>query len=410
VPRPSRIALVVTAVAALSACTPARMPRLAQVLAARGGPAQARIEQAFAVIRDEYVTEPDLATLEEAARAADEHVLASEPVASADRLVEAAVTAMLERLDPYSSYLSRDLYTELRRDTGDAGGIGLEVTIRDGVLTVVEPIDGAPAERAGIAGGDAIVAIDGEPTASLTLVDVVHRLRGPLGTRVTLAVERKGVPRFDVAVTRETVRLVAVKSRLLDGGYGYLKVKSIPARAADDAERALRGVEPADGFRGVILDLRGNPGGLLTESARLADVFVDEGLIAWTEGRDERQQKRFVATRRARRNVPMVVLVDHGTAAGSEVVAAALQDHRRALVVGFPTFGRGTVQTIFALEAGTALKLTTGRLRTPNGASIEGVGVKPDVLVGDGEPLARGEEDLVLREAVERLGGAPAAK
>ncbi len=310
------------------------------------------------------------------------------------QLVEGAVNGMLTSLDPHSAYLTPDLYKELQVDTrGSFGGLGIEITVKNGILTVVSPIEDTPAFRAGIKSGDQILKIDGDFTKDMSLIEAVKKMRGPRGTKITLTLRREGVSDvFDVTVTREIIEIQSVKSRSLEKGYGYIRVTQFQERTDDDLEKALDAmVKESDGpLAGLVLDLRNNPGGLLTQAVRVADLFLDSGLIVYTDGRLESQkQKYFAHKRKSRMDFPIVVIVNGGSASAAEIVAGALQDHRRALILGTQTFGKGSVQTILPLGDNSALRLTTARYYTPRGRSIQATGITPDIVMANEPGLVK---------------------
>ncbi len=331
------------------------------------------------------------------------------------RLVEGAINGMLASLDPHSAYLTPELYKELQVETkGSFGGLGIEITNRNGMLTVVAPIEDTPAYRAGIKAQDIILKIDGEFTKDLSLVEAVKKMRGPKNTKVKLTIKRDHPQKLlDVVLTREIIKIQSVKSRALPGGYGYLRVTQFQEHSDDDIERSLRQLEKdTGGLRGVILDLRNNPGGLLTQAVKISDVFLDSGLIVYTDGRLENQKQKYFAHKaNTWGDFPMVVLVNGGSASASEIVAGALQDHKRALVLGTQTFGKGSVQTILPLDETSALRLTTARYFTPNGRSIQAKGIEPDIVMDQrGKQQAKGDVSPLLREAnlprhLDRPGG-----
>jgi carboxyl-terminal processing protease len=309
-------------------------------------------------------------------------------------LVTGAINGMLSSLDPHSAYLTPDLYKELQMDTqGRFGGLGIEITIKDGVLTVVSPIEDTPAFKAGIKPGDMIFKIEGEFTKDMTLIDAVKKMRGPKGTKITISIKREGVPELiDFTLTRDTIRIQSVRSRDLEPGYGYIRLAQFQERSDRDMQKALKKFsEEKAGIKGLVLDLRNNPGGLLTQAVRVSDLFLDSGLIVYTEGRNESQrQKYFAQKENSWVDFPMVVLVNGGSASASEIVAGALQDHKRAVVLGTKTFGKGSVQTILPLDDNSALRLTTARYFTPKGRSIQATGIVPDIVV-DSVPLVEGK-------------------
>ncbi len=334
------------------------------------------------------------------------------------QLIEGAINGMLASLDPHSAYLTPDLYKELQVDTkGSFGGLGIEITNRNGVLTVVSPIEDTPAYRAGVKAGDQIMKIDGEFTKDMSLVDAVKKMRGPKDTKVTLTLKREALPElFDVTMTREIIKIQSVKSKMLDKGYGYARVTQFQERTDDDLERALKSLDKeAGGLQGLVLDLRNDPGGLLTQAVKVADLFLDSGLIVYTDGRLENQKQKYFAHKPGTwGDFPMVVLVNGGSASASEIVAGALQDHKRALVLGTQTFGKGSVQTILPLDSDSALRLTTARYYTPSGRSIQASGITPDIIMDQTTLLAKSEKppgSALLREAnLPRHLGGPKAK
>ncbi len=302
------------------------------------------------------------------------------------QLIEGAISGMLAALDPHSAYLPPEVYNELQVDTrGSFGGLGIEITMRDNVLTVVSPIEDTPAQRAGIKPGDQIIKIEEEFTKDMPLLEAVKRMRGPEGSAVTISIRREGLPRLlDVKLVREVIRIKSVRKQLLEPGYGYIRVAQFQERTATDLQRYLDTLEEESGSKlsGLVLDLRNNPGGLLTQAVRVSDLFLDSGLVVYTDGRLENQKHKYYARKNgSRTDFPMVVLVNSGSASASEIVAGALQDHKRALVLGTQTFGKGSVQTILPLEEDSAIRLTTARYYTPNGRSIQATGITPDIVM-----------------------------
>jgi carboxyl-terminal processing protease len=324
---------------------------------------------------------------------------------STKQLIEGAINGMLASLDPHSAYLTPELYKELQVDTkGTFGGLGIEITNRNGILTVVSPIEDTPAYRAGVKSGDQIMKIDGEFTKDMSLVDAVKKMRGPKDTKVTLTLKRDGVNElFDVTLNREVIKIQSVKWKMLDKGYGYVRVTQFQERTDDDLERALKALDKeAGGLQGLVLDLRNDPGGLLTQAVKVADLFLDSGMIVYTDGRLENQKQKYFAHKPGTwSDFPMVVLVNGGSASASEIVAGALQDHKRALVLGTQTFGKGSVQTILPLDDNSALRLTTARYYTPSGRSIQATGIVPDIVMDQSTTLAKNDKGNgpLLREA-----------
>src|SRR6202166_2561784 len=313
-----------------------------------------------------------------------------EPVTT-KKLIDGAISGMLASLDPHSAYLTPDLYRDLEVETrGSFGGLGLEVTVKDDMLTVVSPIDDTPAYKAGVKAGDQIVKINDDFTKGMTLTDAVKRMRGPQGSQIHLTIHRKGVPElFTVSVTREVIKIKSVKAKELRHGYDYVRVSSFEEGTGDDLQKALDRFRAQHNgqIKGLVLDLRDNPGGLLNQAVQVGDEFLDGGLIVYTQGRQENQQQKYFSHRKKDFvDYPMVVLVNGGSASASEIVAGALQDQRRAISVGTQTFGKGSVQTILPLDDHSALRLTTARYYTPNGRSIQAVGITPDVDVDNPKP------------------------
>jgi carboxyl-terminal processing protease len=300
-------------------------------------------------------------------------------------LVSGAINGMLHSLDPHSAYLTPDLYKELQSDTqGRFGGLGIEITVRGGILTVVSPIEDTPAAKAGIKPGDQIFKIEEEFTKDMTLVEAVKKMRGLKGTKINLSVRREGVADLlDFTLVRDIIRVQSVRSRTLEPGYGYVRLAQFQERSDRDLQRALEKLlAEKSGLKGLVLDLRNNPGGLLTQAVRVSDIFLDTGLIVYTEGRIETQKQKYFAQKEGTwLDFPVVVLVNGGSASASEIVAGALQDHNRAVVLGTKTFGKGSVQTILPLDDNSALRLTTARYFTPKGRSIQATGIVPDFII-----------------------------
>ncbi len=304
-------------------------------------------------------------------------------------LVYGAIRGMLETLDPHSSFMPPEIYREMQVETqGSFGGLGIEITVRDRQLTVVSPIEGTPADRAGILAGDRIVKINGEATKDMTLFEAVRKLRGPRGSRVTIAIMREGLTEAkDFTITREVIEVHSVRSFDLGDRIGYIRMVSFQEKTARDLERTLEQFQ-ASGVKAIVLDLRNNPGGLLSQAVQAADLFLQKGqLIVYTEGRARNQDLRFSAEHtKTLPQVSMVVLVNGGSASASEIVAGALQDHRRAVILGTQTFGKGSVQTVIPLNDGSGLRLTTAKYFTPRGQTIQGKGITPDIQVEPPKP------------------------
>lgn len=302
------------------------------------------------------------------------------------KLVYGAINGMLASLDPHSSFMPPDTYKELKIDTkGAFGGLGIEITIKDGILTVISPIEDTPAHKAGIKAGDQIFKIDDKFTKDLNINDAVKRMRGPKGTKVILTIMREGFdkPR-EFPLMRDIIQIKSVRSRLLDNGYGYVRVAQFQEKTDEDLTKALKTLndENKGPLSGLVLDLRNDPGGLLDQAVKVADHFVEDGLIVYTEGREKDSKMQFSARKGGKEpHYPIVVLINSGSASASEIVAGALQDHKRAIVMGTQSFGKGSVQTIIPLSDESGLRLTTARYFTPNGRSIQAKGITPDIVV-----------------------------
>jgi carboxyl-terminal processing protease len=307
-------------------------------------------------------------------------------------LIYGAVKGMLETLDPHSSFMPPDAFREMQVETqGSFGGLGIEITVKDRMLTVVAPIEGTPADRAGIHPGDRIVKIEGQITKDMTLMDAVRRLRGPKGSKVTISILREGqLEPFDVTLVREVIEVKSVRQKDLGDGIYYVRIASFQERTSKDLERALEQAQKS-GSNSLILDLRNDPGGLLNQAVAVSDMFLDKGqLIVYTRGRQKDQDLRFTAEHAAGfAKLPMVVLVNGGSASASEIVAGALQDWKRAVILGTKTFGKGSVQTVIPLSDGSGLRLTTAKYFTPKGRSIHGSGIMPDIVVELPKPEAK---------------------
>ena len=304
-------------------------------------------------------------------------------------LIYGAVKGMLETLDPHSAFMPPETFREMQVETqGSFGGLGIEITVKDRTLTVVSPIEGTPADHAGIQPGDRIIKIEGQPTKDLTLMDAVRKLRGPKGSKVTITILREGsLEPLDVTLVREVIEVKSVRSKDLGDGIYYVRLSSFQERTSKDLERALEQAQKA-GSTALILDLRNDPGGLLNQAVAVSDMFLDKGqLIVYTQGRVKNQDLRFTAEHsNGFPRWPMVVLVNGGSASASEIVAGALQDWKRAVILGTKTFGKGSVQTVIPLSDGSGLRLTTAKYFTPRGRSIHGTGIMPDIIVEPPKP------------------------
>lgn len=317
-------------------------------------------------------------------------------------LLNDAINGMLTKLDPHSGYLKPRDVSSLRDSTsGSFGGIGIEMDVIDGLIEVIAPIDDSPASRAGILAKDIITHVDEEPVRDISLQEAIEILRGPLGSAVTLGILREveGQPQeVTVSLERAVIRVTSVKHEMLPHGIGYLRISQFQNRTGPDLIKAISNFQSQGEFNGLILDLRNNPGGVLSAAIEVTDAFIDEGLIVSTKGRDEFLDSKYEATNETvLADQPIVVLINGGSASAAEIVAGALQDHERAVLIGTPSFGKGSVQTILALENKYALKLTTALYYTPNGRSIQATGIQPTIQVSEGEALI--ETDTRIREA-----------
>ena len=314
-------------------------------------------------------------------------------------LLENAIKGMLSNLDPHSAYLEPEAFAELQESTsGEFGGLGIEVGTEDGFIKVVSPIDDTPASKAGIQPGDLIVKIDGQPTKGLSLMEAVDKMRGKAGSTISLTLVREGGRPFDVELTRAVIKVKSVKSQLLDDGYGLIRITQFQINTGEEVGKALAKLRKDNGkkLRGLVLDLRNNPGGVLQAAVEVSDHFLKKGLIVYTEGRIANSELRFNADPAdASEGVPLVVLINGGSASASEIVAGALQDHKRGVLMGTDSFGKGSVQTVLPLNNDRALKLTTALYFTPNGRSIQAQGIVPDIEVARAKVTREADGELV---------------
>jgi len=321
-----------------------------------------------------------------------------------EELVKGAIEGMLRNLDPHSGYLDKDAFQEMQVETsGEFTGVGIEITLQNGRLTVVSPIEDTPAYEAGLKAGDVILEINGEATQDISIMDAVHKIRGPKGSEVELTVLHRGADKPEtITVVRDVIPVHSVKSRVLEQGYLYLRITNFNQNTTSELKEVLQ--EKREGLQGVVLDLRSNPGGLLDQAVSVADMFLSQGKIVYTKGKVDQAQMSFSAKTKESDfgSQPMVVLINAGTASASEIVAGALQDQKRALILGERSFGKGSVQTVIPLADGSGIKLTTARYYTPKGRSIQAEGIAPDITVPfvsqqDGESQT-GHPFAVLRE------------
>jgi carboxyl-terminal processing protease len=304
-------------------------------------------------------------------------------------LVQGAIKGMLETLDPHSNFLPADVFKDMKIDTsGKFGGLGIEIGMKDNVLTVIAPIEDTPAWKAGLKPNDRIVKIAGESTKGMTLVEAVSKMRGKKGTPVTLTVYRDGWDKVkDVPVVRAEIKIQSVKSEELEPAYGYVRLTSFNESAAADVKKAIEKLQSKKKLQGLVFDMRTNPGGLLDQAVEVSSLFVDEGVIVSTIGRNRDQKEvKYARKGNAFKDFPVAILVNSSTASAAEIVAGALQDHHRAIIMGQPTFGKGSVQTVIELGQDMGLKLTIARYYTPSGRSIQEKGVMPDIALDDYDP------------------------
>ena len=322
-------------------------------------------------------------------------------------LIQKAIQGMVHSLDPHSSLLPLDDFHDLQIDTkGKFTGIGIHITMQDGFVTVISPIEDTPAYKAGIKARDRIIKVDGKPTRDLR--KAVTMMRGPKGTKVVVTILREGVKKpFDFELVRDVIPILSVKSINLKPGYGYIRLSNFTGTTTTEMQKALEKMENAEApLKGLVLDLRNNGGGLLNQSIKIADLFLDEGAILSIKGRNKKNTKVFNATPSSvKRDYPLVVLINGGSASASEIVAGALQDHKRALILGTTSFGKGSVQTVETLRDGSGLKLTIARYYTPNDRSIQAKGIEPDIYLKhhrlDPKETSRGEEGLLKEKDLE---------
>lgn len=303
---------------------------------------------------------------------------------SDEQLIEHAIKGMVNGLDPHSTYLSEDDFVEFKEKTsGKFAGLGIEITMQDGFVKVVTPIDDTPAAKAGIKSGDLIVRIDSNSIAGLSLSESIELLRGESGSKITLKIVREGIEKpFDIEVIRDIIKMRTVKSKMLDNNIAYIRISQFQTSTAENFRRELKLLKSKNKLAGLILDLRNNPGGILNSAVSISDAFITEGQIVSTKGRREDSQQLFTASPKDYLDgLPLMVLVNGGSASASEIVAGALQDHKRAVILGTKTFGKGSVQSFVTVADKKAIKMTTARYYTPSGRSIQAEGIVPDIIV-----------------------------
>ncbi len=324
-------------------------------------------------------------------------------------LLENAIRGMLTGLDPHSTYLDKEAFRELRvGTTGEFGGLGIVVGLEDGFVKVISPIDDTPAQRAGIKAGDLIIRLDGKTVKGMSLDDAVKIMRGRPGTSIQLLVVRTGKDKpLDIKVTRDKIRVQSVKNRTLEKGFGYVRVSQFQERSSSDLKKQISKLKKENGgkLKGIVLDLRNNPGGLLDSAVEISDIFITKGPIVSVKGRNEDNEIVHSAKPDDMLDgAPIVVLVNGGSASASEIVAGALQDHKRAIIMGTKTFGKGSVQTVVPLGNNTAIKLTTARYYTPSGRSIQAKGIEPDIVIANLKVSDNGKESVALVKEADLKG------
>ena len=300
------------------------------------------------------------------------------------KLIYGAIKGLVQSLDPHSSFMTKEEYKELMTETkGSFSGIGVEITIKDKILTVVSPIEGTPGYKAGIKAGDKIIKVEGESTQDMGLIEAVKRIRGPEGSKVNLTIVREGMDKpLELSITRGVIPLKSVRHYSLSPGIGYIRISNFQSNTANDLSSALEILEKDGMLRGLIIDMRNNPGGLLSQAIEVSEQFLDSGVIVSTKGREKSHNIKASAHKnKNKREYPIIVLVNGGSASAAEIVAGALQDNKKAIILGTRTFGKGSVQSILPLSDGSGLRLTTARYYTPSGKSIQSSGITPDIEI-----------------------------
>jgi len=325
-------------------------------------------------------------------------------------VMDSAINGVLRSLDPYSAYMNPDIFKESQTETrGEFGGLGIEVSMEAGVVKVITPIDNTPASRAGVKAGDYIIRINGEQVQGKTLMEAVNLMRGPVGTSIEITIRRKGLKKAKIfEITREIIQIKSVVARLVDNKVGYLRLRAFNENSSDQLKKEILKIEKNGKLNGYILDLRNNPGGLLTQAIKISDFFLNDGEIVSTKGRKTRENKRFFAKEGDTINgKPLIVLINGGSASASEIVAGALQDQKRAVLLGETTFGKGSVQSIIPLKNRGAIRLTVSKYYLPSGKSISEIGVVPDIKVEEeGEEFSiNTDKDNQLNYAIKLLNG-----
>ena len=323
-------------------------------------------------------------------------------------LIQGAIRGMLSTLDPHSAYMTADMYKEMQVETkGEFGGVGIQIGVKDNRLAVIAPIDGTPAQRAGIKAGDIIVKVNDDTTKDLTLMDAVQKMRGPKGSKVSLTIQREGESEPLVfTLVRDTIKIESVKSKIIEN-LGYVRLTQFQEATGKDLAKAIKQFKEQK-VQGAIVDLRNNPGGLLTAAVDVSEQFLPNGkLVVYTKSRDGKKDEWFAKSKDQLEDLPVIVLVNEGSASASEIVAGALQDYGRALIVGATSFGKGSVQTILALGDGSGLRLTTAKYYTPKGRTIQSTGITPDIVVKLPAQTAKSADGKTAERDADAKGGKP---
>ena len=325
-------------------------------------------------------------------------------------VMDSAINGVLQSLDPYSAYMNPEIYEEMQTETsGEFGGLGIEVTMEAGVVKIITPIDDTPASRAGVKAGDYIVRINGEQVQGKTLMEAVNLMRGPVNTSIEITIRRKGLKKAKIfKIKREIIEIKSVASKLIEKEIGYLRLRAFNENSSNQLKKEISKLEKKENLLGYIFDLRNNPGGLLSQAIKISDFFLDDGEIVSTKGRKNRENRKFFAKKGDKINgKPLIVLINNGSASAAEIVAGALQDQKRAILLGESTFGKGSVQSIIPLKNKGAIRLTISKYYLPSGKSISEIGVSPDIMVEESEEnfVINTDSDNQLNYAIKLLNG-----
>ncbi len=325
-------------------------------------------------------------------------------------VMDSAINGVLQYLDPYSAYMNPETFEEMQTETsGEFGGLGIEVTMEAGVVKIITPIDDTPASRAGVKAGDYIVRINGEQVQGKTLMEAVNLMRGPVNTSIEITIRRKGLKKAKIfKIKREIIEIKSVASKLIEKEIGYLRLRAFNENSSDQLKKEISKLEKKENLLGYIFDLRNNPGGLLSQAIKISDFFLDDGEIVSTKGRKNRENRKFFAKKGDKINgKPLIVLINNGSASAAEIVAGALQDQKRAILLGETTFGKGSVQSIIPLKNKGAIRLTISKYYLPSGKSISDIGVSPDIMVEESEEnfVINTDSDNQLNYAIKLLNG-----